>query len=715
MGCQGREGVESRLDRKPGDLFDGIIFYNPEGERRILMKKWFRFFVVSSVFLSFGLPAGPAPAQSPERDNEVFRMDEIVVTATRDRQEIRKVPANVTIVTSEDIQKSGATSLPEVLDKLDGVHFRRSSNNPSQAQIDMRGFGENSFGRTLVLLDGRRMNRPDMSGINWLQIPINNIDRIEVVRGPGSVLYGDSSIGGTINIITKHGAGKPRADLSGIYGSYNLLDGRASTSGGVDKFSYSMNGQYQGSDGYQDRSKFSTGGIGVNLGHNFSDYLDANLSVSYSKTNYQLPGALTQAEFDQNPKQFQPGHSDDDSDAKYYNANLAVTAVLGSFGHLDINLLYSKDDITSNMASFPSYDTYKIQTYGLQPRYILDKGLFGHGNKLTLGFDYYDQELDKDKFNNREHSTKLNEAVLKRESIGFYVRDEFNLLKEMILTTGYRTERATIKGNEKDSVTGDSLFSNEKVHNGEAWEFGLTYLIQEKSKVFARYVTVYRLPFLDEQASYYGYLGWDTFLTELEKEKGESFEIGTQVVLLGNLKLGLTFYRINMEDEISFNLVSFRNENLDKTRHDGAELSLSWQWQRYLWILANYTCQDATFRSGANEGKKIPLVPRDMANLILEVFLPYNFMLRPEAQYIGKAYLGSDFSNSREPLKDYVIYNLFLQYRPPQKDGYNYSAFFGVENLTDEQYATQGFVISATRYLYPSPGITVKAGVNLGF
>jgi iron complex outermembrane recepter protein len=707
--------VESRLSRKPGDLFDGIIFYNPEGERRVFMKKWFRFFAVSSVFLFLGLPAGPALAQSAGGDKEVLRMDEIVVTATRDRQEIRKVPANVTVITSEDIQQSGATSLPEVLNKLDGVHFRTSSNNPSQSQIDMRGFGENSFGRTLVLLDGRRMNRPDMSGINWLQIPINSVDRIEVVRGPGSVLYGDSSIGGTINIITKRGVGKPQADLSGIYGSYNLFDGRASLSGDRDKFSYSLNGQYQGSDGYQDRSKFSSGGIGANMGYNFSDYLDANLGISYNKTNYQLPGALTQAEFDQNPKQFQPGHSDDDSDAKYYNANLGVTVRLGSFGRLDINLLYNKDDITSNMASFPSYDTYKIETYGLQPRYILDKEIFGRGNKLTLGLDYYDQELDKDKFNNREHSTKQNEAVLKRESLGVYIRDEFNILKEMILTTGYRTERATIKGNEKDSATGDLLFSNEKVHNGEAWELGLTYLIREKSKIFVRYATVYRLPFLDEQASYYGYLGWDTFLTNLEKEKGESCEIGTQVVLFDNLKLGLTLYRINMEDEISFNLVSFRNENLDKTRHDGVELSLSWQWQKYLRILANYTYQNAAFRSGADEGKKIPLVPRDMANLILEIYLPYNLVLRPEAQYIGKTYLGSDFSNSREPLKDYMLYNLFLQYRPQKKDGFNYSAFLGVENLTDEMYATQGFVIGATRYLYPSPGITVKGGVNIGF
>jgi len=676
----------------------------------------FRVFVVfllSTVLLA--VSHGPLQAQAPG-EQKAFRMDEVVVTATRDAQEIRKVPANVTVITAEDIQNSGATSIPEILDKLDSVHFRTYSGNPSQAIIDMRGFGETSYGRTLVLLDGRRLNRPDMSSINWLQIPINNIERIEVVRGPSTVLYGDNSIGGTINIITKRGAGKPQAELSAIGGSYSLVDGRGSVAGGLEKFSYSLNGQYQGTDGYRDRSKFSTGGVGANMGYNFSEFLDMNLGLSYNKTNYQLPGALTQPQFDQDPRQVQPGHLNDDSDAKYYNANMGITSMLGGFGRLDVNFLYSKDDIISNMASFPSFDTIKIETHGIQPRYIFDKRIYGHGNKLTVGLDYYHQELDKDKFNNEEHSTMLNTAVFKRESLGLYIRDEFNLLDELILTAGYRTERAKITGQETDSATGAALIpETEKVHHGDAYELGLTYLIQEKSKVFARYATVFRLPFLDEQAAYYGYLGLDTFLLNLEKETGESYEVGTQFVLFDSLKIGATLYRINMEDEIAFNLATYQNENLDKTRHDGAEVSLAWQWQKHLRLLANYTCQDATFRSGPNDGKKIPLVPRNMANFILEIFLPYNFVLRPEMQYIDKAYLGSDFSNSQEPLRNYTLYNIFLQYRPPKKEGFNVFAFLGVENLTDEMYATQGFVVGPTRYFYPSQGITFKGGLSVSF
>ena len=145
----------------------------------------------------------PLHAASNNDDTPVT-MEEVVVTATRDKQETRKAPANVTVITAEEISKSGATTVVEVLDKLESIQFRTYSGNSSQAMVDMRGFGgENPFGKTLVLLDGRRLNRTDMASINWMQMPVNNIERIEVVRGPGSVLYGDAAIGGVINIITK--------------------------------------------------------------------------------------------------------------------------------------------------------------------------------------------------------------------------------------------------------------------------------------------------------------------------------------------------------------------------------------------------------------------------------------------------------------------------------------------------------------------------------
>ena len=112
-------------------------------------------------------------------DDAPVTMEEVVVTATRDKQETRKAPANVTVITAEELSKSGATTVVDVLDKLESIQFRSSSSNSAQTLIDMRGFGgDNPHGKTLVMLDGRRLNRMDMYSINWLQMPVNTIERI---------------------------------------------------------------------------------------------------------------------------------------------------------------------------------------------------------------------------------------------------------------------------------------------------------------------------------------------------------------------------------------------------------------------------------------------------------------------------------------------------------------------------------------------------------
>ncbi len=171
--------------------------------------------------LMFVFTLSPVLAQSAPPEKPSTTMDEVVVMATRDRQEIRKIPANITVITAQDITDSGATNIAEVLTGLDGIYVRSTSGNAAQAAVDMRGFGENGFGRTLVTLDGRRLNRPDMASVNWLEIPLSEIERIEVARGAGSVLYGDAAIAGTINIVTKRGDGRPRGDVGLIVGNYN--------------------------------------------------------------------------------------------------------------------------------------------------------------------------------------------------------------------------------------------------------------------------------------------------------------------------------------------------------------------------------------------------------------------------------------------------------------------------------------------------------------
>jgi iron complex outermembrane receptor protein len=364
-----------------------------------------------------------------------------------------------------------------------------------------------------------------------------------------------------------------------------------------------------------------------------------------------------------------------------------------------------------------------MDTYGITPKYILAKEIFGFKNKLVLGLDYYNEPYEKDFYSNRERNTKKSWADLTRDSLGYYIRDEFSLLKSLILNAGYRSERASIKGSSTDVPTPANSFSDrEKTYNAEAYEAGLTWLVGKKSKIFGKYSTVYRIPFLDEVASFNG-AGGTLFNNNLEKEKGISMEVGTEFYPLDNLKIGLTMFRIDLEDEISWfatGLFTGLNKNQDKTRHDGAEVSLSYLWEKLAKLYGNFTYHKATFENGANNKKEMPMVPNQMANAGVEIYLPYNLMLRPEVRYVGEAFLSQDFNNVSEKLESYTLYNVYLFYKP-SFGKVSLTAFFGVENLTDVKYSSFGsynvpaFGPGAPSSYYPMPGIIYKGGLSFVF
>jgi iron complex outermembrane receptor protein len=706
----------------------------PRGKGEIQMHKFFKSIVVLAVFFLVIAPGGftlAAPQGGPQE--KAIVMEEVVVTATRDTEEVRKIPANVSVITAKDIEKSGATNVVEVLEKLESIQFRDYSGNSSQSVIDLRGFGgDNPFGKTLIMLDGRRLNRPDMSSINWLQIPLNNIERIEVVRGASSVLYGDAAIGGVINIITKKGEGKPRFDASVIAGSYGLHNERVGVAGSDDKWTYALNGENNFNSGYRDRSQFSSKGGGLNFGYNASELFNISLGLSFNKTDYQMPGYLTQAQMEQDRRQYQPATpalfssaatSDEGSD-KYTNANLGIKSILGSMGEIDINFLYGNKDLQTNMTSWSQFSNTKMDTYGITPKYILAKDIFGFNNKLVLGLDYYNEPYEKEFFSSLERTTKISWANLTRDSLGYYIRDAFSILKTLILNVGYRSEQASIKASNTDTVTTANSFTNQdRTYNAEAYEAGLTWLFGKKSKVFGKYSTVYRIPFLDEVVSYNGF-GGTLFNNNLDKEKGVSTEVGTEIYPLDNLKIGLTVFRIDMEDEISWyatGTYTGYNKNQDKTRHDGVEVSLSYLWEKWARLYGNFTYHKATYENGPYNQKEMALVPNRMANAGVEIYLPYKLMLRPEVRYVGDAFLSQDYNNiAPDKLDAYTLYNVYLFYKPSFGKA-NFTAFLGVENLTDVKYSSFGsynvpaYGTGAPSTYYPMPGIIYKGGLSFVF
>jgi iron complex outermembrane receptor protein len=137
----------------------------------------------------------------------------VTVTATRFDDTATRYPIGVSVITAQDIERSTASTVPQLLQSLAGIRTRDLSGSPN-VQVDMRGFGIFGDQNTLVLLDGVRISEYEQVPVNWASIPLASIERIEIMRGGGAVLYGSGATGGTINIITKAPQRKRAVGLS---------------------------------------------------------------------------------------------------------------------------------------------------------------------------------------------------------------------------------------------------------------------------------------------------------------------------------------------------------------------------------------------------------------------------------------------------------------------------------------------------------------------
>ena len=178
--------------------------------------------------------AGAAPALA----DEPYSLEEVVVTASRIETPLAEAPANVTVITAEQIRETGAQTLVDVFDREPGVFTQNLLGNPKTANIDIRGYGEAAPQNVLFLVNGRRINSIDLSGADLAQIPVDAIERVEVYRGPASVLYGDNAAAGAVNIILKAGEGAPKGSVSATTGSYNFFKPEAWSPEVRTRFSY---------------------------------------------------------------------------------------------------------------------------------------------------------------------------------------------------------------------------------------------------------------------------------------------------------------------------------------------------------------------------------------------------------------------------------------------------------------------------------------------
>ena len=640
--------------------------------------------------------------------NDEVTLEKVVVTGTRDIQEIRKIPANVTLITKEEIQESNAKTVVDVLrDKADVV-VRDFYGTGKAASVDIRGFGETAPLNTLVLVDGSRVNEIDLSGVDWTQIPLDQVERIEIVRGAGSVLYGDNAVGGVINIITKRPEKTFSANAEAVGGSYGYNREGASVSGKWGPLSAILNASHSSTEGYRENGFLRAEDVGGKLIYDLNDAISFNFNGGFHRDDTGLPGGLPKDVYRHHRRLTL--HPDDEAETDDGYGALGVKAKLWDFGRIEADFSYRHRDVSD---SFPSYffeDERTLSTWGFTPKYILEKRLFNFFNKLTLGFDYYksDSEVKSDfsGFTNRIEVTK--------KSIGPYVLDEFSILENLILSVGYRHEWVTYDLFQETPRGKDTTRDQES-----AWHVGLDYLFGKKSSAFFSFKRSFRFPVSDELIQYYPVFQVNR---ALKPQTGYHYEAGIRHAFTDKIEANLTLFWIDMHDEIFFNPIAPPfgvNENFPKTRRLGAEVGAKVRPFPWLTVWGNYTYIKPTLRAEPFSGKDIPGVPRNKASLGTEINFGKRFLFHTTGNFVGfnffdngGQYLISDWGNRFGRLDSYYTLDAKLSY-----SWKGLKAFVGINNITNQKYA-EWAVTNATgtsQLFYPSPERNFVGGISYSF
>jgi iron complex outermembrane receptor protein len=659
--------------------------------------------VLTSIFCFPGSACPAESAATEAEESESTMMREVVVTAARYEEQITTVPANATVITEEDIANSTAKDIPGVLRTQVGIHVTDVTGNGRTYKVDLRGFGETAQSNTLVLVDGRRINEPDLSGTDWTLIPLDRVKKIEIIRGSGgSVLYGDNATGGVINIITKEGE-KFKAGADMASGSFDTFKGNAYLSGSKDSFSYALSGRYYQSDGYRDNSDTDARQFGANLGYIVGDFMRLTLSGGYHDDDTALPGALTRSELEANTPRTATTHPEDFADTQDSYVQFKSEAFFFQTSLFQIPLSYRKRDTTffSSFAGGTFEGNTDIKTAIASPQFVISEPIKGFENNLTFGMDFVSAEEDIVNQSLFFGSLTIGEFNLDKRNYSLFIHDKFYPMDSLALSVGYRYD--AVKYEFSPSIPDEANYSE------NLYTAGINYTFYKESYAYFSYSRGFRYPLLDELFNFLT----NTISTDLIPQTSPNYELGVRYYFAQNIYTHLNFFRLITKDEIFFNPKTFSNENLDgETRRDGVEISLGAKLES-IYLVGTYTYTNAEVEDGQFAGNEVPGVPKHMASFDSVFDLGRGFTLALNGKYVGKRFLESDYANAFPEQDDFVLFNAKLKYACK-----GLTVYLDVNNLFDEEYAQFGILslgYPKEPAFYPSPERNFLVGVRYDY
>lgn len=618
--------------------------------------------------------------------------DEVVVTATRFEEPSGKQAIGVTIITSEQIRESGVQSLPQLLARQSGIGFRDNSGSPDP-QIDMRGFGVTGDQNTLVLVDGVRLNDNELTTVRWSSIPLESIERVEILRGSGAVLYGGGATGGVINIIMRgpH-QGEKSADVVIGGGSFNARGVAANTGLASDSVGLNVGTQYDETSNYREHNALRQRNVDLKV-RTLTSGPALTFAAGAEAEDLELPGARTNIQLQTDRRGATTPEDFSDRESEYARLNGLVP--VGS-GDVAADLGYRHKRVNALFFGFTDFNS-DVTVWNFSPRLRLPYEGLGLQNVLVAGFDYEDWDYE---------SVRTGPAHVKagQTNNAFYLQHTTDFPTHTRLTLGARTQRTDYDAHDADSNA--PYASGTQDRELHAYEAALRQQLNQFTSVYGKAGRSFRVATVDEIYTQFGGPLFDPLVAFLEPQTSNDREIGLELTK-GDLHGRVAFFQMDLRNEIHLNAVTFQNVNLPPTQRYGVEFDVSKNLTETVDASFSYTYTVAKFTDGSLNGvdvagRKVPLVPTHRASLAVGVKLAERTRLSATATYTGDQYFDGDEANDfGQKMPDYTVVDVKLSHTI---SSWTFSAM--VNNLFNTNYYSYAVRSQFTPGLfnaYPQP------------
>lgn len=636
----------------------------------------------------------------------VVTLPELVVSSRRGSVLPAQLAGNATVIDEAQVRESGSRSLGELLQFQGGLRLMSSSGDSARGSISLRGFGENASSRTLILIDGRPINRPDMAAANLQEIPLSRVARVEILRGSQTARFGDQAVGGVVNIVTKQSSDPSDLQLETAVGSERTRITRLSHTQRQGDQQISVDAELNRSDGWRDNALTESDTIAAGWSRQPASGVRLDGQVSWGQQQGRFPGPLTTSQFLQNPRQsiYSGAFADQyGSEQTTVRADLGAEVDATAIGSLALPMSWQTRDLAWNMGPGSHADN-TLHTLTLNPSLQQRPGDWS----LQQGVEWRADWLDVTNYREMARRRASAFSSLQRDVLSAYGLADWNPQPTWHLNAAVRAATAGLSAKSRNvrRPTDPMLnFNRSSDEQHLATQLGTRWQPTAEWSAWLRYDQLYRLPSVDEITAYQGFPMAEPFNDQLKAETGHNLELGSEWAS-GGWQLRANGFVQQLEGEIAYDAIRNLNLNLTDTSRLGAELEASYQSEHWS-ASVRYAGVDARFSDGPNDGNRIGLVPEHQISTILTTELHERVELQLEHQWQSDCVEGNDFANTQPGLPAFSVMNVMLTYRPLDR----LSCYFRVTNLWDEHYATLKF----SGVWYPAAGRQCLLGLRYDF